>query len=94
MVPVGRLVLLRSIAKSDLVSAMAYLTVPALIRPVAGPPLGASSPPISTGGGSSGSMCRSACSACCSSLKFIDNLREEAVPRFDFRGFCSRALAL
>ena len=40
MVPVGRLVLLRSIAKSDLVSAMAYLTVPALIGPVAGPPLG------------------------------------------------------
>ena len=36
MVPVGRLVLLRSIAKSDLVSAMAYLTVPALIGPVAG----------------------------------------------------------
>ena len=40
MVPVGRLVLLRSTAKSDLVSAMAYLTVPALIGPVAGPPLG------------------------------------------------------
>ena len=40
MVPVGRLVLLRSVAKSDLVSAMAYLTVPALIGPVAGPPLG------------------------------------------------------
>src|ERR1700723_3749737 len=30
MVPVGRLVLLRSTKKSDLVSAMAYLTVPAL----------------------------------------------------------------
>src|SRR5580704_17005548 len=40
MVPVGRLVLLRSVAKSDLVSAMAYLTVPALLGPVAGPPLG------------------------------------------------------
>ena len=40
MVPVGRLVLLRSTPKSDLVSAMAYLTVPALIGPVAGPPLG------------------------------------------------------
>jgi hypothetical protein len=40
MVPVGRLVLLRSVAKSDLVSAMTYLTVPALIGPVIGPPLG------------------------------------------------------
>ncbi len=40
MVPVGRLVVLRTIPKSELVSAMAYLTVPALIGPVIGPPLG------------------------------------------------------
>ena len=40
MVPVGRLVLLRSVAKADLVSAMAWLTVPALIGPVIGPLLG------------------------------------------------------
>jgi MFS family permease len=40
MVPVGRLVVLRTIPKSELVSAMAYLTVPALIGPVLGPPLG------------------------------------------------------
>jgi EmrB/QacA subfamily drug resistance transporter len=40
MVPVGRLVVLRTIPKPELVSAMAYLTVPALIGPVIGPPLG------------------------------------------------------
>jgi EmrB/QacA subfamily drug resistance transporter len=40
MVPVGRLVLLRTIAKSDLVRAMSYVSVPALIGPVMGPPLG------------------------------------------------------
>ncbi|HLI10968.1 MAG TPA: MFS transporter [Alphaproteobacteria bacterium] len=40
MVPVGRLVMLRSVAKSELVRAMAYLTVPALIGPVLGPPVG------------------------------------------------------
>ncbi len=40
MVPVGRLVLLKSVAKSELVAAMAWLTVPALIGPVVGPPLG------------------------------------------------------
>jgi len=40
MVPVGRLVLLRSVAKSELVAAMAWLTTPALIGPVLGPPLG------------------------------------------------------
>ncbi|MET0937307.1 MAG: DHA2 family efflux MFS transporter permease subunit [Luteibacter sp.] len=40
MVPVGRLVLLRSVPKSELVSAMSWLLVPALIGPVVGPPLG------------------------------------------------------
>ena len=40
MVPVGRLVLLRTVARRDMVSAMAWLTVPALIGPVLGPPLG------------------------------------------------------
>ena len=40
MTPVGRLVLLRSIDKSALVNAMAWVTVPAMIGPVIGPPLG------------------------------------------------------
>jgi EmrB/QacA subfamily drug resistance transporter len=40
MTPVGRLVLLRSIDKKGLVNAMAWMTMPALIGPVIGPPLG------------------------------------------------------
>ncbi|GJE28013.1 MFS transporter [Methylobacterium organophilum] len=40
MVPVGRLVILRSVPKSELVGALAYLTIPALIGPIIGPPLG------------------------------------------------------
>jgi MFS family permease len=40
MIPVGRLVILRSIDKSALVNAMAWVTMPALIGPVIGPPLG------------------------------------------------------
>ncbi|WP_395334536.1 DHA2 family efflux MFS transporter permease subunit [Novosphingobium sp. BL-8H] len=40
MIPVGRLVLLRSVAKQDMVSAMSWLLVPALIGPIVGPPLG------------------------------------------------------
>ena len=40
MVPVGRLVILRSVPKSELVAALAYLTIPALIGPILGPPLG------------------------------------------------------
>jgi EmrB/QacA subfamily drug resistance transporter len=40
MVPVGRLVLMRTIERSELVQAMSYLTTPAIIGPVIGPPLG------------------------------------------------------
>src|ERR1700757_4464199 len=40
MVPVGRLVLLRSVAKEDIVQAMSWMLVPALIGPIVGPPLG------------------------------------------------------
>jgi hypothetical protein len=40
MGPVGRLVLLRSTAKHNLVRAMSVLTMPALLGPVIGPPIG------------------------------------------------------
>ncbi|MEM6848736.1 MAG: MFS transporter [Pseudomonadota bacterium] len=40
MVPVGRLLILRSARKSELLNAMAWLTVPALMGPLVGPPLG------------------------------------------------------
>jgi EmrB/QacA subfamily drug resistance transporter len=94
MVPVGRLVLLRSVPKSDLVNALAYLTVPALIGPVAGPPLGGFITTyfhwrwifwINVPIGVLGILL---------SLKFIQNLREEAVPRFDFRGFVLSGVGL
>jgi EmrB/QacA subfamily drug resistance transporter len=87
MVPVGRLVLLRSTPKSDMVNALAYLTVPALIGPVVGPPLGGFittyfhwrwifwiNVPIGLLG-------------IALSLKFIENIRERDVARFDFKGF-------
>jgi EmrB/QacA subfamily drug resistance transporter len=40
MVPVGRLVVLRIVPKSGLVDAMSYLTIPAVLGPVLGPPVG------------------------------------------------------
>jgi EmrB/QacA subfamily drug resistance transporter len=40
MVPVARLIILRTVPKNRLVAAMAYLTVPALVGPLIGPPLG------------------------------------------------------
>jgi EmrB/QacA subfamily drug resistance transporter len=40
MTPVGRLVLVRSVDKHKLVDAMAWVTMPALIGPIIGPPVG------------------------------------------------------
>ncbi|WP_437882067.1 MFS transporter [Pseudomonas sp. LRF_L74] len=40
MVPVGQVILLRWTSKAQLMRAMAFLTMPALIGPVVGPPLG------------------------------------------------------
>jgi len=94
MTPVGRLILLRSIPKSGLVKAMSYLTVPALIGPVIGPPLGGLivtyahwrwiffiNIPI----GILGIVLVSI---------LIDNVKEEAVPPLDLRGFVLIGLGL
>ncbi len=40
MVPVGRIILLRTVPKSELVDALAWLTIPALMGPLLGPPVG------------------------------------------------------
>ncbi len=40
MTPVGRLIMVRSIDKKRLLNAMSWVTVPALIGPICGPPLG------------------------------------------------------
>lgn len=40
MVPVGRLILLRAVPKEKMIDALAYLTIPALLAPTIGPPIG------------------------------------------------------
>jgi MFS family permease len=40
MVPVGRLVILRTVSKAELIKSLAWLTIPALIGPMLGPPVG------------------------------------------------------
>jgi EmrB/QacA subfamily drug resistance transporter len=95
MVPVARLALLRTVPKSDLVSAMTWVAVPALVGPVVGPPLGgaivtyASWPwvfLINVPIGLLGFVL---------ATKYIDDYREADVPPFDTSGFflCSIAIA-
>lgn len=40
MVPVGRIILLRKVPKDELLKAMAFLSLPALLGPLIGPPVG------------------------------------------------------
>ncbi len=94
MMPVGRLVLLRSVAKRDIVSAMSWLIMPALIGPILGPPVGGLivtwldwrwifwlNLPI----GLAGFLLVG---------RFIADIREPGSHRFDMRGFLLSAVAL
>jgi EmrB/QacA subfamily drug resistance transporter len=94
MVPVGRIILLRSVPKSGLVSAMAWFLVPALIGPVLGPPLGGFittylswrwiffiNIPIGVLGGVFATL-------------LIPDIRESHHARFDFPGFALSGVAL
>ncbi len=94
MVPVGRLVILKSVAKHELVGSLAWLTVPALVGPVVGPPLGGFittyfqwrwifwiNVPVGLLGLALATL-------------FIPNLRGEAKVRFDKSGFALSAVGL
>ncbi|HEX3954611.1 MAG TPA: DHA2 family efflux MFS transporter permease subunit [Stellaceae bacterium] len=94
MVPVGRLVLLKTVPRSELVRAMSYVSIPALIGPVFGPPLGGL---IVTYGswrwiffinipiGALGVLLIN---------MFVENLREATVRPFDLPGFLLTGIGL
>jgi EmrB/QacA subfamily drug resistance transporter len=94
MTPVGRLVLLRSVPRAELVRALAWLTTPALIGPVIGPPLGGFittyfhwrwifwiNVPIGVLGVVLATL-------------YIADIREEDVPPLDIKGFVLSGLGL
>lgn len=94
MVPVGRLVLLKTVPKSGLVKALNYLTIPALLGPIMGPPLGGFitqyfnwrgifliNVPISVLG-------------LVLVLRYIPNIREAELPSLDMSGFALLGIGL
>jgi MFS family permease len=94
MVPVGRLVLFRSVPRSEFVAMLNYITVPALLGPVIGPPLGGLitlyfhwrwifliNIPISILG-------------LYLVLRHIPNVREPEMPPLDLRGFMLSGIGL
>jgi EmrB/QacA subfamily drug resistance transporter len=94
MVPVGRLILVRSVSKAELVGAMALMGMPALIGPISGPLLGGFittywswrwifwiNVPIGVLGIALVTI-------------FIENVRETDVKKFDFIGFVLSSFGL
>lgn len=94
MTPVGRLILLRSFPRSDLVTAMNWMTIPAMIGPTAGPIVGGFvttwfswraifflNLPIGVLG-------------LVLALHLFENFRAPAPTRFDLRGFVISGLGL
>ena len=94
MTPVGRLILLRNFPRSELVSAMNWMTIPAMIGPTAGPIVGGFMTswiswraifflnlPIGLVG-------------LVLALRLFENFRAPAPTRFDLRGFLLSGLGL
>jgi EmrB/QacA subfamily drug resistance transporter len=87
MTPVGRLILLRSFPRSQLMTAMTYTTLPAIVGPVIGPLLGGVLTStlswrwifyVNLPFGLLGMLL---------AMRFIANTREMSVAKFDFPGF-------
>ncbi len=87
MTPVGRIIVIKSVPKSELVQAINWITIPALLGPILGPSVGGFivtyfswewiffiNLPIGLLG-------------VCLVKAYIPDLRESDVPRFDLRGF-------
>jgi EmrB/QacA subfamily drug resistance transporter len=94
MVPVGRLVILRSIPKAELISALAWLTVPALMGPVIGPPLGGFISTVFSWRWIFWINIPIGLLGVYLATRFIANFREEAVPPLDLKGFFLSGIGL
>jgi EmrB/QacA subfamily drug resistance transporter len=87
MTPVGRLILLRSFPRSELMTAMTYVTLPAILGPVIGPLAGGVITTylswrwifyVNLPFGVIGTVL---------ALRYVANVREAGVPKFDVPGF-------
>ena len=94
MVPVGRLILMRSVPKSGLVTAMSYLTMPAMLGPILGPPLGGMITEYYNWRGIFLINVPVSILGLALIFIFIPNLRESKVPALDGRGLVYSGLGL
>jgi len=94
MVPVGRIVVVRTVQREDLVTAFTYLTVPATLGPVTGPLLGGFIATALTWRWIFFINVPFSILGIVLALRFIENIREPEVPAVDVSGFVLSASGL
>ncbi len=87
MVPVGRLILVRSVPKAELVSAMALMGMPTIIGPLIGPVLGGFIATVASWRWIFWMNVPIGIAGIILVTKFIEDVRETNVRPFDFKGF-------
>lgn len=87
MTPVGRLVLLRAFPRNQLVTAMTYMTVPAVMGPAIGPLLGGFLTTYATWRWVFYVNVPIGILGVLLALRFVEDVRSETPPRFDLVGF-------
>jgi EmrB/QacA subfamily drug resistance transporter len=94
MVPVGRLAVLRTTPKHQLITAIATLTWPALVAPILGPPLGGFITSYASWRWIFFINVPLGLVAIVLALRIIPDIREETRRPFDTRGFIATAIAM
>ncbi|HVA15018.1 MAG TPA: DHA2 family efflux MFS transporter permease subunit [Stellaceae bacterium] len=94
MVPVGRLIMFRSVAKAEFVTAMAYLTIPAMVGPTLGPPIGGFITTYASWRWIFFLNVPVGLLGVALVTRFIENYREPQTPSLDWRGFLLTGTAL
>ena len=87
MTPVGRLILLRSFPRSELVTAMTYVTLPAIVGPLIGPLLGGFITTYASWRWIFYVNLPFGLLGMALALRFVEDDREAAPAKFDFIGF-------
>lgn len=94
MVPVGRLVILRTVPKAELISALAWLTIPALMGPVIGPPLGGFITTFASWRWIFWINIPIGIIGIILATRYIANIREDKLPPLDVKGFILSSIGL
>lgn len=94
MVPVGRIILLRTVPKEDLLKAMSFLSIPALLGPVIGPPLGGFLVTYASWHWIFLINVPMGILGIALIMRYIKEVREKGVPRLDWLGFLLSGISM